>query len=56
MTTIKKMWLRLQEQLAEQKKVQKTIKELSKLSDKELHDIGINRGVIRSVAEGTYNV
>ena len=56
MTTIKKMWLRLQEQLAEQKKVQKTIEELSRLTDNELHDIGINRGLIRSVAEGTYNV
>lgn len=34
--------------------VRETIKELNELTDKELHDIGISRGMIRSVAEGTY--
>lgn len=29
---------------------QQTIRELNMLSDKELNDIGINRGMIRSVA------
>jgi uncharacterized protein YjiS (DUF1127 family) len=56
MKHIREMWSRLQERSTERKKVQKTIKELSRLTDKELHDIGINRGLIRSVAEGSYNV
>ena len=34
------------------KMVKETIKELSALSDKELNDIGIGRGDIRSVARG----
>ena len=33
-----------------------TIKELSKLSDKELNDIGINRGEIYSVAHRNENL
>lgn len=31
-----------------------TVKELSRLTDKELDDIGINRGMIHSVAMETY--
>ena len=34
--------------------VRRTINELSKLSDRELNDMGISRGMIRSVAEGTH--
>lgn len=37
------------------RKVNETINELSALTDKELNDIGINRGMIRSVAEEAYN-
>jgi uncharacterized protein YjiS (DUF1127 family) len=54
MTTIKEMWARLQEQLEHQAKVQKTVKELSKLSNKELQDIGLNRCDIYRVAEGKH--
>jgi uncharacterized protein YjiS (DUF1127 family) len=32
-----------------------TIKELSKLTDRELHDLGIGRSDIRSVARGEFN-
>ena len=38
--------------MLEHAKAKQTIKELSKLSDKELNDIGIARGEIRSVAYG----
>ena len=34
--------------------INSTIKELSKLSDRELNDIGISRGMIRSIAMETY--
>ena len=34
--------------------VERTVKELSKLSDRELNDIGIGRCMIRTVAEGTH--
>ena len=35
-------------------KINDTIKELSKLSNKELNDIGISRGEIRSIAEESF--
>jgi uncharacterized protein YjiS (DUF1127 family) len=54
MSKLKDMWERLQEQLAESRKIQQTIKELSKLSDKELHDIGIGRCDIHRIAEGAH--
>ncbi len=39
---------------AERKKIQQSIRELSALTDKELNDIGINRGDIpRVVVKGT---
>lgn len=37
------------------KKVNSTIKELNQLSDKELADIGITRGMIRSIAMEAYD-
>ena len=37
-----------------QKQINKTIKELSALTDRELLDIGITRGMIRSIAMETY--
>lgn len=36
------------------RKVSATIKELSALTDKELNDIGLSRGMIRSVAMDAY--
>lgn len=41
--------------LVEHAKRQATFKELSKLSDKELADIGINRGDIHNIAFGDKN-
>ena len=35
-------------------RVRRTIKELSALTDKELNDIGLSRGMIRSVAMDAY--
>lgn len=52
MSKLKDMWERLQEQLAESRKIQKTVNELSKLSNKELHDIGISRSDIYRIAAG----
>lgn len=52
MQSVKDMWERLQEKLAERKKVRQAINELSKLNDFELNDIGINRSMIRWVANG----
>lgn len=37
-----------------ERKIQKTIEELEKLTDKELNDIGIGRGDIRRVAMECY--
>ena len=42
----------LRESLAYARHVNETIKELSRLTDKELSDIGISRGDIYSVANG----
>lgn len=39
---------------AKYKKYNETLNELSKLSDKELSDIGLHRGMIRSVANEIY--
>ena len=42
------------ENLERSREINSTIKELSKLSDAELADIGISRGMIRSVAMESY--
>lgn len=55
MTSIKEMWERLQERLAENKQIRQSIDELSKLSDNELHDLGLHRSMINSVAKGKYH-
>lgn len=46
---------RLNASLAHRAKVNSTIKELSKLSDRELNDIGISRGEIYSIALEAHN-
>ena len=46
-------WLKeLNEKRIQEKLARATVKELSKLSDKELRDIGIARGDIHSIAYG----
>lgn len=45
---------RIVEKLEYRSQVNKTIKELEGLTDRELNDIGISRCMIRSVAEGTH--
>ena len=45
---------KLDAKLTHQSKVRSTIKELSKLSDAELRDIGITRGDIYSIANESY--
>jgi len=42
------------QKLAQKRTYRNTLKELSQLSDRELCDIGINRGMIHSVAMETY--
>lgn len=55
MKTLKEMWARLQERLAEERRARNTINELSKLTDYQLRDMGLNRGMISSVARGEYH-
>ena len=54
MINLKEMWARLQERLAEERRARQTINELSKLTDYQLRDMGINRGMIASVARGEH--
>jgi uncharacterized protein YjiS (DUF1127 family) len=55
MINLKEMWERLQERLAEERRARETINELSKLTDYQLRDMGLNRGMIASVARGEYH-
>lgn len=54
MVNLKEMWARLQERLAEERQARLTIKELSKLTDYQLRDLGLSRSMIGSVARGEY--
>lgn len=47
--------LNLSERLERRRLYKQTINELSSLTDRELHDIGLSRSMIRSVAEEMYN-
>lgn len=49
-----KLLKRFEDNWQRNKAYRKTYDELSKLSDKELDDIGINRGMIRSIAMETH--
>lgn len=46
----------LKARLERYSQVKATIKELSSLTDKELRDIGIGRGEIRSIAEESFPI
>ena len=49
-------WLkRIGVKLKARKLANQTVKELSRLSDRELNDMGIHRGMIRSIAEDHYD-
>lgn len=52
--TLKRLAQKVAIKAERHRKVEATIKELSKLSDLELNDIGIARGNIESIARGTY--
>ena len=45
----------LKNKLTRVQNIRKTVNELSKLSDRELADIGISRGMIRGIALEMYN-
>ena len=49
-------WLkRISVKLKARRLANQTVKELSRLSDRELNDMGIHRGMIRSIAEDHYD-
>jgi uncharacterized protein YjiS (DUF1127 family) len=48
---LKQIVINLDKMQQRQKAVRSTIKELSALTDRELNDIGINRSMIRYIAE-----
>lgn len=48
------MFKELRESLKRRAQYRSTVDELSKLTDKELNDIGINRGMIHSIAMEMY--
>ena len=48
------MFKELRESLKRHAQYRSTVDELSKLTDKELNDIGINRGMIHSIAMEMY--
>ena len=54
LTGLASWFKKLDAKLTHQSKVRSTIKELSKLSDAELRDIGITRGDIYSIANESY--
>ena len=54
LTGLASWFKKLDAKLTHQSKVRATIKELSKLSDAELRDIGITRGDIYSIANESY--
>jgi uncharacterized protein YjiS (DUF1127 family) len=54
-TSMANWFNKLNARLEQRRKINKTIQELEALTDFELADIGISRGMIKSVARETYN-
>lgn len=54
-TSMANWFNKLNARLEQRRKINKTIQELQALTDRELSDIGISRGMIKSVAHETYN-
>lgn len=54
--SIAQFFVNLNEKRIQRKLINKTIKELSALSDRELNDMGLTRGDIYSVAHGTADI
>lgn len=54
-TSMANWFNKLNARLEQRRKINKTIQELQALTDFELADIGISRGMIKSVAHETYN-
>ena len=54
-TSVANWFNKLNARLEQRRKINKTIQELQALTDYELADIGISRGMIKSVAHETYN-
>lgn len=52
---LKQVVVDLEKMRERQAKIRATINELSKLTDKELNDIGINRGDIWTIANGVHH-
>jgi len=52
MNRLIEMMERVKEQIADYRNIQKTVEQLSKLTDKELRDIGIGRNDIYEIAKG----
>ena len=50
---VAQFFVNLNEQRIQRKQINRTIKELSALSNRELNDMGLTRGDIYSVAHGT---
>jgi uncharacterized protein YjiS (DUF1127 family) len=54
-TSMANWFNKLNARLEKRRKINRTIQELEALTDFELADIGISRGMIKSVAHETYN-
>lgn len=49
------IYMNVMKRWSDRREVRRTIKELSKLNDRDLRDLGISRGEIYSVAIGTWS-
>ncbi|MEQ8600824.1 MAG: DUF1127 domain-containing protein [Devosia sp.] len=46
--------MNIAKKIADFAKYQRTLRELNSLDNRQLHDLGITKGDIRSIARGTY--
>lgn len=49
------IYMNVMKRWSDRREVRRTIKELSRLNDRDLRDLGISRGEIYSVATGTWS-